>query len=1561
MIKITLSYRFSFLQKVLALCLWAFLALGSTDAFAQFAVVEDFRGGGSPDIIIGDDAMLTSGNIDPVNSGWLRLTPAVGNKKGYAYVNKSFPATLGVLMDFEYKIWRDNPDTTYSGADGLSIFLFDGSVTSNDFALGGYGGSLGYAKFDSTPGLKGGYVGIGIDEYGNFANPNSSDKYGGPGERPNSVVMRGPTTTNNSANVVGGVQPTNRFLAGRTILTSTTAPFFTYENISVVGDRNQNAIDYNTVTPTRPNDATFYRRVQVEIQRVDLAGEYYKIIVRWKTNPTDLDFTQILEYTTQDVPPALLKIGFAAGTGGGYNYHEIRNLFVTTPGNLRVAKRADKDLLQLTAPNNILTYTIEVTNDTDFEAPNISFKDKITDAYGGDLIEGTDYNVESITTLGFVSTALPDAATITSNEITGTLVLGARKTGRITMVVKLLRAPQGNVLSNMANVDYPMDEDKNNNTSIVRTPVIAPGVDLVLSKTVTQQCIDGSSATLPVFTVNVSNIGSSSTVFNRLGTAGQRIAIYNTVPAGYTGYDDSATLGGFAGTVSDPQNGNVTARWSKTSVTNPDGSTTYRYIARGTNTSGATETLGAGVTYPPPSPPNDYSIKYSVKPPTGVTTYNDVSTAALFTDLNYNIPNESAANQLNNNASITMNLKPAAPAVPPGTIYYCVGETAVALTATATGTNTLRWYVTPTGFASEFAIKPDTSTGGIYTYYVSQVNGNCEGPQTPISVVVLSPTPGSIGGAATICPNTGKTLTSTTAGTAGTGAPTPASGNTITYRWEKAPGTTGDTWVSTPGSLSTLDTGNLSATTRYRRYTILTTAAGKVCESLPTAEVLITIPVAGVIGNAQTFCGASGNASTLNTQTAGTPTTPTAYQWERSTNGTSWTNVPANGTNGPISGTYPSGTTQSYNPITESVTYHYRRQETYAVTSGTCKIPTNAVKITINATVPTAGTIVGQTVCNGATPTIVSGTAPGGDILSYQWYSHTATTSGGGTYTAISGATSETYTPPAMTTSTWFRRAAINSCTAPTTSTAAPVTPGVRIIVQSVPTRGSIGTAQTICYNTMPQALTSLSPGTGSQTTPTYRWESAPGTTGGTWTTISGATSAGYNPNVSLTSSMRYRRFTVSTLPNASGGNSVCESVPTDEIVITVKAATDPKTIGPAQTICNGETLAILTGDPAAGDGALTYLWQQSLDNTPLSWVTAQGTVAQTTGISYMPPSKPIMYYRRAAYADGICVAYTPSVLIIVQSTINVGGISAPANICNGTSTTIASSTDGTGSGTITYRWQSAPGATGGSFTDISGQTGATLPTGILTTTTRYQRFTISTQNGKACEAGPSNVVTVNVYAALTEGSIGSAQKICYNTAPLLLNSATEGSTGGSGTLGYKWQSSIDNGGSWQDISGANGNSYQPPVLIATTHYRRISTSTNGCQSGPTVPVIITVVPVVDPGAITGNQVICMDTLATVLGSSAPGTSPGATIAYRWESSADGVGGWTTIPTASGITYLPGIVHKTTYYRRVTIATFTGGVATITCERFTTPPVSVTTKNCKVITNPMIYQKVKGN
>lgn len=269
-----------------------------------------------------------------MNAGWLRLTSDGSNQKGYAYVNKSFPSTLGVLIDFEYIQWRTRADNTYHGADGISVFLFDAQYGPGSFQLGAYGGSLGYANKNNPTeaGVTGGYLGIGLDAYGNFAR-NSEGKNGGPsGLSPNSIVFRGPTTDNSD-------NPTNRYLQGVTILQNGNI----VDAMNSQGNAQHNVVDYNTVTSTRPTHQQFYRRVQVEV--IPTGTGFYDISVRWATEFGG-EFTELMTYQTADVPPELLKVGFAASTGGGYNNHEVRNLLITTPGNVRVSKRANKDILR---------------------------------------------------------------------------------------------------------------------------------------------------------------------------------------------------------------------------------------------------------------------------------------------------------------------------------------------------------------------------------------------------------------------------------------------------------------------------------------------------------------------------------------------------------------------------------------------------------------------------------------------------------------------------------------------------------------------------------------------------------------------------------------------------------------------------------------------------------------------------------------------------------------------------------------------------------------------------------------------------------------------------------------------------------------------------------------------------------------------------------------------------------------------------------------------------------------------------------------------------------------
>ena len=161
---------------------------------------------------------------DPTGSGALRFTngyPGGYHQNGGILSTAAFPTGQGISVTFKTVTYHgDSGGAGGDGADGISFFLMDASqlnaaaitgVSGDGNGLGAWGGSLGYSCSNTNGppsgtynGLIGGYVGLGIDEYGNFLNGvNLVSGYGGTnsatgdntasgyGYKPNRIGLRG--------------------------------------------------------------------------------------------------------------------------------------------------------------------------------------------------------------------------------------------------------------------------------------------------------------------------------------------------------------------------------------------------------------------------------------------------------------------------------------------------------------------------------------------------------------------------------------------------------------------------------------------------------------------------------------------------------------------------------------------------------------------------------------------------------------------------------------------------------------------------------------------------------------------------------------------------------------------------------------------------------------------------------------------------------------------------------------------------------------------------------------------------------------------------------------------------------------------------------------------------------------------------------------------------------------------------------------------------------------------------------------------------------------------------
>jgi uncharacterized protein GlcG (DUF336 family) len=876
------------------------------------------------------------------------------------------------------------------------------------------------------------------------------------------------------------------------------------------------------------------------------------------------------------------------------------------------------------------------------------------------------------------------------------------------------------------------------------------------------------------------------------GTIGTAQTIcYNTTPAGLTQL--TAPTGGSGTYIYQWQSSSNNTNWTDISGATLPG---YSPSALSANTY-FRRTVTSG-TY---TPVNSSSVLITVSPRITLAQLHDNITISNNTSTNFNVVVTGGTSPFSFN--YTKN----------GTAQAAVNNYSSGANV-STGTLTTGAYIYVLTSLTDAAGCTAQSLGTSITVTVTDSNGNLK--------------PGTIGSPQSICYNTKpNTLTQLTAPTGGTG--------TYTYRWQKSANNT--SWTNISGATSrTYSPAALTASTYFRR-----TVSSGTYTPVYSSSVLITVSPRTTLAQLHDNISIPSNTSANFNVTVTGGTSPYSFNYTR------------NGVAQPIVSNYTSGANVSTGVLTSGV-------YTYLLTSLTDAVGCAAQSIGTGITVTvtdgngnlTAGTIgAPQTICYNTVPNALTQlTAPtgGSGTYTYQWQSSVDNTS----WTDIAGATNQGYSPPALSTNTYFRRIVTSGTYTPVNSASVLITVSAQITLAQLHDNISILNNTSTNFNVAV---------TGGTSPFSFNY------------TRNGVAQAAVNnytsgANVS-TGTLTTGEYTYVLTSLTDAGGCTAQSLGTS-ITVTVSDGNGnltAGTIGTPQSICYNivpDALTQLTA-PTGGSGTYTYQWQSSANNAV--WTDIPGAILS----GYSPPALPAnTYFRCIVSSDTYTPVYSSSVLITVSPQIALAQLHDNISILNNTSTNFNVAVIG-GTSPFSFNY-TRNGSAQPAVSNYS--SGANVSTGSLTSGV-YTYLLTSLMDAIGCAAqnlGTGITVTVtDGNGNLTAGTIGAPQSICYNTVPDALTQLTA-PTGGSETYTYQWQSSANNT-SWTNISGATLPGYSPAALTASTYFRR-TVSSGSYMPVNSSSVLITVSPLITLAQLHDNITISNNTSTNINVAVTGGASP---------------------------------------------------------------------------------------
>ncbi len=373
---------------------------------------------------------------------------------------------------------------------------------------------------------------------------------------------------------------------------------------------------------------------------------------------------------------------------------------------------------------------------------------------------------------------------------------------------------------------------------------------------------------------------------------------------------------------------------------------------------------------------------------------------------------------------------------------------------------------------------------------------------------------------------------------------------------------------------------------------------------------------------------------------------------------------------------------------------------------------------------------------------------------------------------------------------------------------------------------------------------------------------------------------------------------------------------------ITVKPA--PDVIVPTnQIVCTGASTGGFTFSSILS--GTTYTWT---NNTPSIGLAASGNTSIPAFTAINTGALPVVAIITVTPTNNGCAGPVQTFTITVNPKPAKPAVVRPILYClNETAVPLAA----TALSGNTLTWYNNAALVNGTATAF---TPATNTAGVF-------NFYVTQTNSFDCTSDTA-IIRVTVYAPISNNIIGSNQTLCSGNTPVGFTGTSP--AGGNFVYSYQWQSSVDGGSTWTNITGATNAIYNSPGLLITTMYRRLVSSAP-CNNDSSNVVTITIQGTLSNYDISAAQAICAGTTPNALTGQLP-TGGDGTFIYQWQSSSDNIV-WTNIPGANFQDYSPGILNTTTYFKRLTTSGYCSAPSSVVT--ITVNPTPVATNNSNLI------------